>query len=804
MSDDPEMMWALLVVKGPDVLGPDEQAELARWIAGQTDLAPADADECANLHALAAALVGRGLAEPALAPARLAAAWAEQGGDEALMLNCTFTLINALTELGLAGDAEAVEEGLGLAGRYCEMVGARWGANDPQMVPALIMHSRATLAKGRVGEAGSLARRGFEIAEATLDVRNPWHVVAEQTTAERAADLIREGLDLLDGGDAAGAVVPLRRALGWAESIVATHAVASYWLAVALMRLGDAEAELHFRMAIPLHMACLGDHHEGTYACRQALAGYLWSVKRWDEAETEFAAAAADAAAHDPDGEAAQSTRDNLATFRRERLLAEADGKLYGWALSGLRAVHGDGRFTLAVAALQKVAGLLEDDRMAAEAGTLLAAAGRIEDAVAAAPPADPESGWPGARVHAEAIATLLAGGRRAEAEAALRRALALATGESPLYDLVAALDSEACVLAAPLLPPEGRAMLAERVIEERVDIGDLDGALALYDQTEEPADPSVVLDLACLAAHRRRADAVRRLAEELPDTMGEWRVYALLDSGAEDDGLAMIASLEPGRQRADALAMAAAHFGAKGDGAAFGNHAAAALVELAAHAVSDPLPAMRRIAEGSLALTDRHGTLDWAGGCVPTGLMPDFVEGLVSALQNQKRLDDAFLAAETLEGERRERVLAGLRSVNSHDSAQARDHSRSLIQKGEWDSAVSALTMVANPFSFVDGCIEVASAAAAAGDHPAAAVALRAAFHRLPGPLAQGVIVDPRLRLSHGRKLGKAVALSLGADERAAFADAALSQAAGMDDVAAATPFVVAAGWASLPVQRP
>lgn len=724
----------------------------------------------------------------------------------------------------LEDESLAADEAIVLAGQCCALLEER-GPGDADGRGGPLRELLSTLAehlsKWRDGDRiEALFRRLVEFSERVFGPRS----------LELAEDLVWLGRFLADGRRSSEAESCLRRALdlltGFPQS-KAQAAVAVYWLAVAVWE-GEGEgkgegdrsgAEALMREAVARHAGVVGEHGEGTLFVRQELAGILWGLERWDEAEAEFSTLVRDARIHHPESPVSERAEAALTRFRRSRLRVDVEGRLYGWALSLLRETHGDDRFELAVAMLRAVAGQMEQtadqDRLEAEAATLLAAAGRVDEAAGIVRSRLMSSwgNWDGARVHARIIATLKARGDRDAVTRALERAVSEArdatiiegSEDQALYDLVEVLEDEERSLAVSLLPEGDKDLARALVIAGRVEAEDIDGALRILGDGDS-SDPSTLCSIAELAVRKGRGDIVRRLVPRLEKTdMAHSGVGLLFDAGARDEAMTLLSALEPGWARAEGLSMAAEYFGGRGERDAFTRHAVGCAEELVVHKIGFAFQSLFRIASGALASMEPGEAIPWGGAHLPPALHADFTEAVARLLTRSGRRAEARTVASALDEPRRLRLLETLDHEDRNENAvDALQHSRHLTERGDWDSSVSALASLGDSIAFVDACLQIAEDAAAAGSPDGASLALRAAFNRLPGPYAAPpavVIAKEHIRLGRGRRLGEAAARLLPREWSGALAEAALLRAARMDDIPAATPFVLVAGYASLEV---
>ncbi|MCC7166587.1 MAG: hypothetical protein IT565_03370 [Rhodospirillales bacterium] len=182
---DPQMLWALLLVEGPERLAPGEADELALWLARQPptarqELLPESAGEADHLAWLAAHLVEHGLAELAVAPARMAL-WGRERfapADANAAMNARRALADALIRCLAADEAMPAEETLAMAQDYAQRALALWGGADFLAAEGQLLLGRAHEAAGEPAKALAPMMRSLAIAEAALGPEADWCVQA--------------------------------------------------------------------------------------------------------------------------------------------------------------------------------------------------------------------------------------------------------------------------------------------------------------------------------------------------------------------------------------------------------------------------------------------------------------------------------------------------------------------------------------------------------------------------------------------------------------------------------------------------
>lgn len=850
---DPVEAWRQVLAGGGDGLLPDERRAVESWLAGLSagdaagEPAPAGLAEALQAQAFAAALIAGGAMDAALAALRLTVAgferFARPGTPE--RLDALRALATALLRTDRLAEAEATVD------RMAELAqGLKAGRQGWQ---AVVLYHRAAIAdrRGDKAEAPDLLRRALALAERdfgpvggwsdiirgaladSLSFLNrddeltqlcrdsarlfesdpaalrPWLArlaellgaggptpelvavhrgLAETGTrlcppAEQAEDLVGLGRVLAEAGQPDQALAPLERAASLAQE-PGLRASARFWLAEAMARTEDGDPEqIHelYSAAVEGFTMAAGAADDATLYARQALGRFIWSMGLLEEAEQVLAAACAEAEA--VASPLAAGLAESLVRLRRRRLSVREKGRLFAWGLAQGRETHGEDRLSAALAGLRAVAEQAEAPaqrhRIWAETAILLAAVGHEDQALAiiegalAAPEASAER----ARVQAQVAAERLKGGDEDAARQVIGQACAQAeaAGGAALPDLIEALAAgcgrAALALAEPLIPESARPRLREMMIADRVARAELDAALALFDSWNGPAlAAGTVAALARLAADEDHGAEALRLARLLADTPHDRDAVAvMLRAGAESEALAAIGGLDSGLPFIEGVALAARHHALKGDRAVFVRRATEAFTHLADHVLAAEAVALplRRIAEGALELMGKDQALVWAAGLLPDALVGGFAAAMGRALEDKRGLGQGGAGPE---------------------SGVALEQGRSLAALGRWDDAVTAVAGLAEAAAMIAACIQVAELATAAGDPEAAARALKSAFVRLAEADAQC-----------GRRLGEAVAGLLPAHWRGAFADAALTKASGMDDLAAAASYVVAAAHAAI-----
>lgn len=853
---DPEVLWAVLLAEGVDELSGEEYLRLAAWLDAKPPeewdaLAPGSEALAGQVLGLAAALIGLDRMETAFTVFRLSLAGFERYAKPRSQdrLDALRTYATALLRADRLDEAEAAVERLAVLSKALKTGRDGWDS--------IILFHQAAIAdrRGRQAEAPDLLRRALALSEREFGplggwsdiIRNalvnslaflrldeelitlcrkaailfdndpeavrPWlirlveHVSPhgggrELETAQRrlveissallgpqeqAEDLVGLGRILAESNKPDEALKPLAQAITLATSLKEEPgllASARFWMAEALARTEDGDPEqIHelYRSAIAGFTEVAGSRDDATLYARNALGRFLQDMGLLEDAETEIAAICADAETEQ--SPLAPELAETLARLRRRRLATREKGRLFGWALNLGREAHGADRLSLILTGLRAVADQAESVadryRLWAETAILLASVGHEDQSftILATNLAGPEAGAERARVQAQLATERLKrgdteAGRDAVAQAC---AQALETGGTALAEILHALaqggGSEALALAETAIPLSARPRLRDAMIAERLRHGDLDRALALFEDWRGAAlAVETIRDLGIQAAEAGRSDEAVALARRLADTaLDQDAVGILLQVGAESEALAAVGALESGLPFITGVALAARYFGMKGERALFVRRAGEAFTHLGDHsmqtdAVAKPL---RHLAEGALELMGKDQALVWAAGLLPDHLVAGFASAMGRALEEKRGIGSEGAAL---------------------DQSLAQEQSKSLAALGRWDDAVIALASMTNPAAMVDSCIHVAAAAKAGGNSEAAARALKVAFGRLSGADAQC-----------GRRLGEAVAESLPAEWRGAFADAALSRAAAMDDLHAATSYVVAAAHASM-----
>jgi len=821
--DDPDLLWAMLLVDGPSRLSDEEQCDLILLLAGlpaseREAYAPDDLGEAMHLTQLSGLLSGRDLNELAVLPARMGLAGAERlGAGSAQLLPALLALIQALYGSLVRDEVMTCDE----ARQVVERMEAVLATDPDDGWSVIAAFYRALLERldGGVETAAAALAGLLPRAVEILGQDSDWVQSIRTVYADIQAG---RGNALIEAGRPAEAVAPLRQGLDALAGRPADRrrwGEISYLLALAHWRASDADDATVialFEDSAAAYDAADAGGGDTVFVVREALGVFLWQRGRHEEAlallEDNLAEAGRRLGA---DHEIVSDLAVELPRFRRAWLRIREGGKLFGWALTNHRQALAGDRFALAVAMLRDVAKQAETaelhDLLLLEAAVLLAASGRGEEALAVSDGVRLPSigGWDEARVWAAGAAALAdSQAREAWIGRAVAKALATHVAESgdgkALIDLIEALSwgGEAAGALA-LLEADSRPVCREVLITARVENDDLGGALALLDRWgDAELDDSVLIDLIELAARQKRRAVVERFAPLLAGTrVAHISVSALLFVGAEDEGLALITRLESGWSRTEALSMAAEHFGDKGDAERCRSFAAQAAAELNADPKVFVFQPLCRMAKGLLGVMDVAGAMEWGRAHLAPGLVSEYGYAVACALEMQGRHDAAWSVAQDLDEDHRAQAESRIRTSRDNSNAVgAIAHSHKLVAAGKAEDAVSALASIANPFAVIEECIGIAETC---GDAGAAAQALRAAFGRLPGKLADGAICSSELRLNFGRKLGEAAGRILAPEAGAAFAEAALTRAAGMDDIIAAAPFVVAAGHAVRPHQR-
>ncbi|RAU23279.1 hypothetical protein CU669_03795 [Paramagnetospirillum kuznetsovii] len=858
---NPEVLWREMLAEGRDGLTDDEAVRLLDWVDGREivdgdPLTPKSEAQAIQASGFAAQLVSDDRLDTALTIFRLAIAAFERFSKPRSTdrLDALRSFATALLRADRLDEAETAVARLGALAAGLKSGRDGWDA--------IILYHRAAIAdrRGHQAEAPDLLRRALELAEGAFgpvggwtdiirgalanslaflgqdaeltdlcrraalllhddaEAARPWLTrLAELLSAQGGSselvgvqlrlaetsaallgplaqfeDLMALGRSLVESGRAEDALEPLGRAVVLAEAQVGESGVdepgllasARFWMAEAMAQSPDGDPELIHELygdAIAGFTDAAGPDDDATLYARHALGRFLRQIGLLEDAEAEIAAAcaAAEAAASPMAGALAET----LTQLRKRRLATREKGRLFGWALAQSREIHAEDRLSLALAAMRMVAENVEAEQVRhqlwAETAVLLASVGHEDQAMAIL---GGVLGTPAAGVARARVQSLLAMERlrRGETETAaemiaLACAQAAPDGDAALADLVDALalagGREALALAEPALPPSLLPRLRDAMLAERVASGDLDGALALYEAGGGASlGPRILRDLATQAAKAGRSDEAVALARRLADTSldGE-AVEILLQVDAEAEAMAAVGALESGLPFIDGVALTARHFAAKGDRAIFARRAGEAFTHMGAHPLdaADLAVPLRHIAEGALDLMGKDQALVWAAGQLPDTLVGGFAQAMGRALEEKRGIGGDGAALE-----------AGI----------ALEHGKELMALGRWDDAIAALVALTDPAVVVGACIHVAETAAAVGDLDAAARALKTAFGRLSGADAQC-----------GRRLGEAVAGLLPSGWRGAFCDAALTKAAGMDDLMVAACHVVAAAHASI-----
>lgn len=784
-GNDPEMLWAFLLVDGVTRLSEAERADLALWFIGQSSaergaLCPATPSEAGHVRGLAQALTGANLAELAVPLARLALAAAEtlSGPQGRLALDALATLGAGLLHSVAADECLPVDEAARLTERYlgadvqdimvpsqedldeaARLIG--WADDNPTHVAALSM-ARLGLARlehfhGRESEA---LARALRVLAAILLAGRSWDEAGQVLTR-------LECLFAAHRDDTAADV-----ASGWS-------AVIAYYRAYLLEHLGQTdEAAALLDKALADAEAALGAGGDWTDIIRKAKVAGLLSQGRQDDAVTLLRAASsrldAEIGEQSPAPVGLSSMAADVALELGDLLLQMGKPREAREPLArGLDIVAGIGEdwlrmgqasYLLAVANWRS-----EDDGDVAVPGLFRAAFAAYSVALG---PSDEATLYT-----REALGVFLWQRRRweeAEAELAPNHADSVrhhGEGSEIATNLHRELSRfhrhwlwvrEDGLLYAWALSnnrmnyPEDRFGLAVAMLRDVARQAD-----RALDADSRDAEAATLL---AAAGRTREALAIAETCFEAPE--GCWapaRIYAAA------------AAVCDGAQRHDVLVQAVKY----------------ALVTAIPDGGKDR------------ALLDLAEALDRVGGTV--------MDQLLRMLDDDSRASvrEAAIAArcdeDDLDGGLEDagpQASAMALANDFDDNANARDaiaHSRKLAGWGRFEDAVSALASLRNPFAVISECIGIAEAST---DPQATAQALRAAFHRLPGPIPAGTIIAGRLELDYARKLGEAAARLLPEDEQSAFAEAALTKAARLQDLRGATALVVAAGYASL-VQR-
>lgn len=739
-----EWLWAILQVEGPERLSEEESSRLADWLAEQPppwpqDLLPTSSEDASRVLDWTMALLVGDRPDRAAAPARIALAYWD-------------TLVSPGRRGALA---------LVLAAHAALRASSRLAPQGSEEAEALVARTR-TLDAESILDAGELFMPLYRFALFLSELRRD----GDAETALRLA------LKLLDRS---AGVPPL------------AHAVVREELAVILLaRNADGEAERLVRAAIEIRAEGDAEAREGRWRPWLSLGTVLWRRREWVSAGEALRAAeqAARSAFGERSDEAAACAA-HRARFRRDQLHAREHGRLFGWALREATGTPFERAVASLLAVAETVRSLADADALWAEAARLKVCAGAIDEALDLSDRmlSAPRHSWSGAAVYADGARVLFAMDDRILAADVLRRGFARAAqikvfercdaraAERDLMECigehVGVLDSAAfATWLMEILPADAHNIVREHELDRAVGRRDLAAAREMFagwDWTRGAPDAWSMCAMGCLAAEQGDCELARRLVGALQAGSDAYLAVEILQAAGWAEEVEMaLATLQPGRPRANGLAIVARRAAEQGDRALFDRMAQRAVAELSPDDL-DLSMALHDVARGARTCLSADEAAAWASAHLPEEAREPFRSVLAGPAP----------APEPLPG------LAAAMTA------------------GDWKTALAALRSVGDAYSDLLNAESLATAAAADGRADVALAALRFAAYRLGGRFAEeGHVVheERETRMTTARRLGDAAFRLLPPVSRLTLAEEAFVRASALDDMPSAGALVVAA----------
>ncbi|MGE4221333.1 MAG: hypothetical protein AB7G39_17955 [Alphaproteobacteria bacterium] len=750
MLEDPEMLWLMMLVSGPDRLGPEERQELAFWLIGnlpgrRAELMPATAEEAENLRLFAEDTLNRGMPSLAAPMAKMAVEAQERfctAGDVRIAAALAtaayaFRLCLAREEVMPAAETNMFQARL-------MTISVDHGNAEP-FFRVLMGYCRALTALKLYGEA--------------------------EPTLRRALDLVR----IVGGDDPACNVVVMLD------------------LAVLLAAMGRyVEGEGAFREVCTILHAQTPANHSDFWDASIGLGLCLWHLGKVAEAEQAFVVARDHALeGFGVDSDRLKQAQQRLSSLAHARLEAETQGRPIAWAL---RQAREQNPFCDAVRVLLRLSDALgsarDAQRLAASAAELLAWGGRLEAAFDLVEERMPDAlpDWAGATVYAEAVRAALKRGDADAARASLERGIAAAershgpAGDAgrrlgSLWQAVGQIDSPGISgIAAGLADAETWRDLIESELEANThDVGRVQACLDAYAATELP-DVQLLSQAGWVAAHGHDRDLAARSVTRLK-ALGspELAVDVLLEMGELLEAEHLARDVAGGPARAYAFSVLARNGAERGDRERFDRYAALALAEGA------ELLSVTQLAVGLRSLAPRPQAEEWGTQHLSGTLRTDFM----ARLEVPRPFDPGSP------------VFA-----DRPDITQA-------VQEGSWECAVELLDLLHDDTAVGVTIAEVAGKPTLRRvgngyiDFVRARMLAESARHagRLDIALQAFTFALSTVDgFMTGRTLGRAVREILPEDARRQFAEAAFATAAMRAGLWEGVELVAAAGYACLP----
>lgn len=172
MSDDPELLWAMLLEKGHGGFDADDCARVALWVAGRfattrpSDFLIETAEEAGRVAAFALDWIERDKPQVAVPLVRLSLAARERllGPDAAPSIDSVVTLACVLAAIDAREDVpELRQQAAKLIERYLRVGVLLWGEFDFRIGDAALLGAQIAKADGRHGDEEVLLRRAIAI-----------------------------------------------------------------------------------------------------------------------------------------------------------------------------------------------------------------------------------------------------------------------------------------------------------------------------------------------------------------------------------------------------------------------------------------------------------------------------------------------------------------------------------------------------------------------------------------------------------------------------------------------------------------